>query len=82
MVCLDEKPVVLHGEVRAGKQARPGTWRAGTMNTKNREEQAYFAQSRPRLAVTSLIRHLESSGRSPLTPKEGVNGPPNARCPP
>jgi hypothetical protein len=25
VVCLDEKPVVLHGEVRAGKRARPGT---------------------------------------------------------
>ena len=25
VVCLDEKPVVLHGEVRAEKRARPGT---------------------------------------------------------
>jgi DDE superfamily endonuclease len=25
VVCLDEKPVVLHDQVRAGKQARPGT---------------------------------------------------------
>ena len=25
VVCLDEKPVVLHGEVWAGKRARPGT---------------------------------------------------------
>jgi hypothetical protein len=56
VVCMDEKPVVLHDEVRAEKRARPGTLAKRDYEYKRRGGRTSFAQSRPRLGGTSLIR--------------------------
>ena len=82
VVCLDEKPVVLHGEVRAGKQARPGTLAKRDYEYKKQGGASVFCAVEAKAGRHFTHPTPGVSGRSPLTPKEGVNGPPDARCPP
>ena len=48
VVCLDEKPVVLHADTRSPVAMQPGRATGGTMNTSVAEPPTYFAGSSPR----------------------------------